>query len=782
MSSRIAKIVEREGAAILNLRGMNHDSLYAAKEDAAHLIQAVDPTDRKKYAAWIMGLWKRGEVQKEDLASGANSDLYDIISKFERHKHRLVGDDFNKRSVMTHKTKESMEDCVTPFERAELSAMSGKERKRIESYRAGLHTVEFTMPSGLHVALSQSPLAARFNGMGTRWCTSALQNTDEFSAYMTEGGLFVFTLPCGEKFQGHLPVYADSGYEIGEFTLLNARDALPNEEERALLAPFAKDIADVCASVVIDSDGELLNVRTENVVLHCDHSAHIVWEKMQDIIAGKATLDKNENQPQTPNCLSQEEIEHARWSEPFQAIFLPEDDDGNTVTLNCDALTEDVLMRGIADHTSPLMAICDKEAGRVRHVQGDLIGLIHRAVALQTKASPDSSHHRFGVFAVGRPAFLRSDAPLAKIIATQARALPLEEKIALLKSDPNALLLMSDVWTKSDMKDIRAAAPREFDAMVVEVVCAAIGDYAEGKRSGRPENAFGLLETAIPLMGDDGAILGDALLTDSLRRSVGRTAQRDKIAHSYRAYCVSLATGCDRDVIQSYIGLDAKTIKMSDHVAGIFPLVSKTDAGAVYLSFSNSVLRMSYDVGYKRMDTLTLTCRAVPEISALKDKFGRPDEYFMLSALVNKEGQDALDVSDAELMALLDTQLETLNRARTSLGVEPVTREEVESGIVHTQGHAPTGKAMPSIAQICRKHGLSIKQFLSPPTINEESKRLIETFKTIGGAEYKERLVETLHQRVERARHDINAAKAVVARFNDDKKKVMTHRVSEPSL
>ena len=280
MSKRIEKIRGVwSDMRLLNLPGV----LDEAPERIFRAVVDADPTPQKKMLAWILDAWENNGLLWEDIKQGASSKTASTLGDFERlKKHILLPNgqpDIAARSLMQYKNPGDMWEKIAPLIALQEEAnetISSRQRRKLDAAKSDLESFTATLSSGVTVTIPLSRFSAMMNGRGTRWCTAA-DKDNLFESYVDSGPLFIFTLPSGSKFQGHLKirdVYCDNIFgEIvqvsddlseasvitafssinDEIAFLNAGDVPLNEREKAEIAPYLNDISGFMADTISKS-------------------------------------------------------------------------------------------------------------------------------------------------------------------------------------------------------------------------------------------------------------------------------------------------------------------------------------------------------------------------------------------------------------------------------------------------------------------------------------------------------------------------------------------------
>lgn len=212
MSQRLQKIRNSfPDSILLALPGVSHG---ISPEQVFQTVVDADPTPRKKYVEWCLRAWMRNSFQWEDIREGASSQVGETLNNFERFK-KNIGDprkdpegDAKKRSLMSYHYIGELHRAVEPWINQELLGLgtsSTRLMKKMDARKARLETFRVTLDSGLTIDVPLTQFAACHLGQETRWCTAAKRN-NLFERYAKDGPLFIFTLPNGDRFQGHIPL------------------------------------------------------------------------------------------------------------------------------------------------------------------------------------------------------------------------------------------------------------------------------------------------------------------------------------------------------------------------------------------------------------------------------------------------------------------------------------------------------------------------------------------------------------------------------------------------
>lgn len=272
MSSRLQKIREKWTDA--RLKALPGVPEKLSPDSVFNLVISIDPTKQHKYTEWCLKAWERRSFLYEDIKGGYTSKVSETLHDFERFK-RNIGDprkdpdgDAKKRSLMSYTGIGALYRSVEKWvlmEKAGLTNISSNAEKRISHTKAKLESYEIITDSGLKVEIPFTLFASCELGRNTKWCTSAEQN-NMFNDYAKNGPLLIFTLPTGERFQGHIDreyiaeihknvglANKDENYDAFPFnraiSLMDATDTVVREsEDRKVFAPYAAEIIEILAN------------------------------------------------------------------------------------------------------------------------------------------------------------------------------------------------------------------------------------------------------------------------------------------------------------------------------------------------------------------------------------------------------------------------------------------------------------------------------------------------------------------------------------------------------
>lgn len=210
MSSRLEKIRAKWRDDILGSLPGVPDTIKP--EAVFNSVVAADPTRTHKYVDWTLRAWMNGSFQWEDIRRGRSSLVAETLANFERFK-KNIGDPSKdpegnpaKRSLLSYKGLGELARAVETWvamERIGLETTSSREAKRIAHAKAKIESHEIITESGLKIEIPMTIQASCELGRNTKWCTAATKD-NLYTRYTDTGPLLIFTLPTGERFQGHI--------------------------------------------------------------------------------------------------------------------------------------------------------------------------------------------------------------------------------------------------------------------------------------------------------------------------------------------------------------------------------------------------------------------------------------------------------------------------------------------------------------------------------------------------------------------------------------------------
>jgi hypothetical protein len=207
----------------------------------------IDPTSKKIYADFVLRCYANGEFLAED-----SDRLKETLSAFDANKRRLP---IAKRDIGAYSSERDVWEVLSAAGLV-VQPESGKQAKRSDRNRAHLES-EVLHADGWTMAHLKTAFAARWWGIGTRWCTTE-KSGRTYNHYAQMGSLRVFVSPQGIKHQLH----------IGTGSLCDATDKPVGMEsylERlppSFLDVVRSDIAAAFAATDIDDKTSLLYRRT----------------------------------------------------------------------------------------------------------------------------------------------------------------------------------------------------------------------------------------------------------------------------------------------------------------------------------------------------------------------------------------------------------------------------------------------------------------------------------------------------------------------------------------
>ena len=158
------------------------------------LLLSADPTPKKLYSEFVMRTYCAGEYLAEDIGR-----LHDTLAAFHSAKRRLPLD---RRDIGVYGSERDLWTTLVEAGHGPDEETSGKQAKRSDRNRAHLESEVVTSEGWTMVTLA-SAFAARWWGMGTRWCTTE-KTGKTYLSYAHGGKLRVFVSPSGVKHQLHV--------------------------------------------------------------------------------------------------------------------------------------------------------------------------------------------------------------------------------------------------------------------------------------------------------------------------------------------------------------------------------------------------------------------------------------------------------------------------------------------------------------------------------------------------------------------------------------------------
>lgn len=169
--------------------------LYVDREQGVFpLLASCDPTGR--YLSWILR-WRRSQWQAGDtFAAPSYTDVCRLglaIADFQRVQRYLPA---NLRDISKYKTLGDLSNCE--FAVNSTAAINLKKAARDLAQR---ESTTLFRQDRWRIVRVHTEAAARWWGMGTRWCTASRER-NSFDRYATRGPIFILLTPTG-KYQLH---------------------------------------------------------------------------------------------------------------------------------------------------------------------------------------------------------------------------------------------------------------------------------------------------------------------------------------------------------------------------------------------------------------------------------------------------------------------------------------------------------------------------------------------------------------------------------------------------
>lgn len=188
------------------------DHSMSSEVDAFDRLLEADPSPKKLYAEFVMRTYCAGDFLAEDIERMAET-----LSAFHKGKRRL---DPSLRDIGRYKSERDVWEALREAGIGPEPENTGKGAKRSDRNRAHLESDVLTA-DGWTMATLRSAFAARWWGMGTRWCTTE-KSGRTYKSYADRGDLRVFVSPQGVKHQLHVATAslcdaADSRVNMGAY-------------------------------------------------------------------------------------------------------------------------------------------------------------------------------------------------------------------------------------------------------------------------------------------------------------------------------------------------------------------------------------------------------------------------------------------------------------------------------------------------------------------------------------------------------------------------------------
>lgn len=188
---------------------ISHDTTAEHKDHSAIIdhFASVDPSPKKKYTQYILGLYKSKAIRQED-----GPRISDAISNFDKYKHLLPADKRNA-TVKNYPTTKSMRDAVAPHIGTAVTHAEKRESTKQNLDIPGKHELKYDDDHISIYHLKDKETSQKLYGrktaknpgaIPTEWCTASEGNHCMFDRYHDRGNLFVVHRKSdGEVFQYH---------------------------------------------------------------------------------------------------------------------------------------------------------------------------------------------------------------------------------------------------------------------------------------------------------------------------------------------------------------------------------------------------------------------------------------------------------------------------------------------------------------------------------------------------------------------------------------------------
>jgi hypothetical protein len=188
------EFLRKKWAEAVSRRALRDDHSADPDEDAFERLRAADPTTKAIYSEFVMRTYVAGHFLMEDVER-----IAETLRIFHSAKRRLA---VERRDIGIYESERAVWDMLADAGLVSLADTSGKAEKRAARDRAYRES-EVLHSGGWTMAVPLTAEAARWWGMGTRWCTTE-RTGRTFHYYRGKGPLRVFVSPSGEKHQAHL--------------------------------------------------------------------------------------------------------------------------------------------------------------------------------------------------------------------------------------------------------------------------------------------------------------------------------------------------------------------------------------------------------------------------------------------------------------------------------------------------------------------------------------------------------------------------------------------------
>lgn len=157
------------------------------------LYPKTNNTFNKGYFNWLYRMWDRGYLKPDKFDKMAQ-----VMSLFDQFKDRF---DVKDRDINRYKTAEDFYEKVEPLLNADEEELMTK--KELQSHIVETEIEKVYDDEYFQVYIPETERASCIIGKGTRWCTAADSDRNQFDSYNEQGKLYVIVNENGEKFQLH---------------------------------------------------------------------------------------------------------------------------------------------------------------------------------------------------------------------------------------------------------------------------------------------------------------------------------------------------------------------------------------------------------------------------------------------------------------------------------------------------------------------------------------------------------------------------------------------------
>lgn len=182
---------ERLGIDQKNFSQPNANTVHNVAYTVLGMLERTDPTQNKQYVQWLARTYARGGAHLEDVLSQLGPVLSKYYTLVQRRKIPVPYNDVNR-----FKDFHDFSQLVDQYEDPVANVQNVNKGRAVQVYD----------DRDIRIIVPEDQEAACYYGQGTKWCTAATQNAQNyFDVYNKKGPLYII-IPkkpayTGEKYQ-----------------------------------------------------------------------------------------------------------------------------------------------------------------------------------------------------------------------------------------------------------------------------------------------------------------------------------------------------------------------------------------------------------------------------------------------------------------------------------------------------------------------------------------------------------------------------------------------------